>query len=87
MSLFLQQLGANSAWPSASQVADDGAKCRLLEGGHDVRSSMKPTSAAYDINVHSEALSTREFMAVLCDALGLSACPAAGTWRSSWCAK
>jgi hypothetical protein len=79
MNLFLQQsFGANSgvAINSISQSLTMEQLCRLLEGGHD-RPIVDETglTAAYEINVHSEALSTREFMAVLCDALGLSVIP------------
>jgi len=79
MNMFLQQsLGANSgiAINSVSQSLTTEQLCRLLEGGHD-RPIVDETglTAAYDINVQSEALSTREFMTVLCDALGLSVVP------------
>jgi len=79
MNMFLQQsLGANSgiAINSVSQSLTTEQLCRLLEGGHD-RPIVDETglTAAYDINVRSEALSTREFMTVLCDALGLSVVP------------
>jgi uncharacterized protein (TIGR03435 family) len=79
MNLFLQQsFGANSgaAINSISESLTMEQLCRLLEGGHD-RPIVDETglTAAYDINVHSEALSTREFLAVLCDSLGLSVIP------------
>jgi uncharacterized protein (TIGR03435 family) len=79
MNEFLQQsFGANSgaAINSISASLTMEQLCRLLEGGHD-RPIVDETglTAAYEINVHSEAVSTREFLAVLCDALGLSVTP------------
>jgi uncharacterized protein (TIGR03435 family) len=76
--LLQQSFGASSgiAINSISQSLTMEQLCRLLEGGHD-RSIVDETglTAAYDINVDSEALSTREFMTVLCGALGLSVVP------------
>jgi uncharacterized protein (TIGR03435 family) len=79
MNLFLQQsFGANSgmAINSVSESLTMEQLCGLLEGGHD-RPIVDETglTAAYDINVHSEALSTRAFMAALRGALGLSVIP------------
>jgi uncharacterized protein (TIGR03435 family) len=79
MDLVLQQsLGSNPgmAIDSISQSLTMEQLCRLLESGHD-RPIIDETglTAAYDINVHSEARSTREFMTVLCDALGLRVIP------------
>jgi uncharacterized protein (TIGR03435 family) len=46
--------------------------CQVLEGGLD-RPIIDEThlSGTYAVNVHSEAISTRDFMRVLCDRLGL----------------
>jgi len=50
--------------------------CQELEGGLD-RPIVDEThlGATYALNVHSEALSTREFLHVLCDKLGLVVTP------------
>jgi uncharacterized protein (TIGR03435 family) len=50
--------------------------CRVLEGGLD-RPIVDEThlDGTYALNVHSEALSTREFLRVLCDKLGLVVTP------------
>ena len=50
--------------------------CQELEGGLD-RPIVDEThlGATYALNVHSEALSTREFLRVLCDKLGLVVTP------------
>jgi uncharacterized protein (TIGR03435 family) len=79
MNAFLQQsFGTMSgiAISSVSQSLTMEQLCRLLEGGHD-RPIIDETglTAAYDINVNSEALSTREFMTVLCEALRLTVVP------------
>jgi uncharacterized protein DUF3738 len=79
MNLFLQQsLGASAgaAINSISEPLTMEQLCRLLESAHG-RPIVDETglTAAYDIKVHSEALSTREFMTVLSDALGLSVTP------------
>jgi uncharacterized protein (TIGR03435 family) len=76
MSAFLQQsfrTSSGMAINSISQSLTMEQLCRLLEGGHD-RPIVDETglTAAYDINVNSEALSTRGFMTILCDALRLS---------------
>ena len=46
--------------------------CQVLEGGLD-RPMLDETDlpGTYALNVHSEAVSTREFLRVLCDKLGL----------------
>jgi uncharacterized protein (TIGR03435 family) len=51
--------------------------CQVLEGGLD-RPILDETHLAgtYALNVHSEAVSTREFLRVLCDKLGLVVTPA-----------
>ena len=51
--------------------------CQVLESGLD-RPIIDEThlSGTYAVNVHSEALSTREFIRVLCDKLGLVVTPA-----------
>ena len=51
--------------------------CRVLEGGLD-RPIVDEThlDGAYALNVHSEAVTTREFLRVLCDKLGLVVSPA-----------
>jgi uncharacterized protein (TIGR03435 family) len=51
--------------------------CRVLEGGLD-RPMLDEThlSGTFALNVHSEAISTREFIRVLCDKLGLVVTPA-----------
>jgi uncharacterized protein (TIGR03435 family) len=51
--------------------------CQVLEGGLD-RPIIDEThlSGTYALNVHSEAVSTRDFIRVLCDRLGLVVTPA-----------
>jgi uncharacterized protein (TIGR03435 family) len=51
--------------------------CQLLEGGLD-RPIVDEThlTGSYVLNIHSEAVSTRDFLRVLCDKLGLVVTPA-----------
>jgi uncharacterized protein (TIGR03435 family) len=51
--------------------------CQVLEGGLD-RPILDETqlSGTYAVNVHAEVVSTREFLRVLCDKLGLVVTPA-----------
>ena len=62
---------------SISQSMTMTELCELLESGLD-RPIVDETrlGGTYDINVHSQPNTTREFLQVLCDQLGLTLAPA-----------